>query len=251
MCDRCETRETRGVRETRKTCGTRRYRDYEAGLPLLDVADVVALEQRIAAEGTPLRELMQHAGEALAEAATALAPSGRIVVLAGNGNNGGDGWVAASLLAGLGREVTLVSKAEPADLVAEPARTAALEAVASGGFSVALSPDGTQLRALLANAALVVDAVLGTGFSHDHVREPYAGWIAAANEARRDHGAVVLAADVPSGLSAQTGERASSCIVADATVTMLVAKPGLVRAEAKPHIGRLLLAPLGDFDAKR
>ncbi|WP_165248037.1 NAD(P)H-hydrate epimerase [Adlercreutzia sp. ZJ141] len=232
-------------------CEMKRCWEYEEGMLLLDVANVVALEQRIAADGTPLRELMQHAGEALAEAAAALAPSGHIVVLAGNGNNGGDGWVAASLMAGEGREVTLVSKMAPADLVAEPARTAAIEAVANGGFSIVLSPSGTELRELLCGAALVIDAILGTGFSHDHVREPYDAWIAAANEARRTHGVAVLAADVPSGLSAQTGMRASTCIAADATVTMLAAKPGLLHAEAKPYVGRLLFAPLGNFATVR
>lgn len=84
---------------------------------VLDVAEMVALEQRIASEGTSLLELMMRAGTALAQAVEeALAPGYRVVVLAGSGNNGGDGWVAASRLAEAGRSVTLATKTLPGRL---------------------------------------------------------------------------------------------------------------------------------------
>ncbi|MEE0704989.1 MAG: NAD(P)H-hydrate epimerase, partial [Adlercreutzia sp.] len=97
---------------------------------VLDVAAVVALEQRIAKAGTSLLELMTRAGHAVAEAATQLQPSGGgVVVLAGSGNNGGDGWVAAQDLADRGYAVTLVTKQAAPNLTAEPARTAPLRAL--------------------------------------------------------------------------------------------------------------------------
>ncbi|NGM18138.1 NAD(P)H-hydrate epimerase [Eggerthellaceae bacterium zg-893] len=258
--------------------------DDAAGLPVLDVGQVVALEQRIAAEGTSLYELMRRAGAAVAEAAcaeTAAAEAARakaaagpgnaapgeaaamqpatapaeaapepssVVVLAGSGNNGGDGWVAASLLAGRGTNVTLVTKAPAGQVQAEPARTAAIDACSGAGaprFAIAVDPDAAQLDALLSRADVVVDAVLGTGFAHREVREPYATWIDAANRARRTTGVRVVAVDVPSGLNAQTGESADSCVQADVTVTMLAAKPGLLTASGKAQTGRLFLAPLG------
>lgn len=216
-----------------------------AQVPVLDVADVVALEQRIARDGTSLLELMTRAGTTLACAVEEHAVSdAAVVILAGSGNNGGDGWVAARVLAAAGRNVTLVSKSAPEELVAEPARTAALESASTGSFELAIAPSDAELTRLLDNADVIVDAILGTGFAHDRVREPYATWIRQANEAHRKHGVRIVAADCPSGLSAQTGATASDCVMADETVTMIVPKTGLLESQARPYVGTLLLAPL-------
>lgn len=212
---------------------------------VLDVAEVVALEQRIAGEGTSLLELMTRAGTSLAQAVEKAAASGvRIVVLAGTGNNGGDGWVAASRLAEAGRDVVLATKTPPEELNVEPARTAAMDAMTHGGFEVLVAPDRQQLAEALNSAAVIVDAILGTGFAHNQVREPYDWWIQMANAARNERDACVIAADCPSGLNAQTGEHASECIEADTTVTMLAPKTGLLEASAQPYVGTLMLAPL-------
>lgn len=121
---------------------------------VLDVTEVVALEQRIASEGTSLLELMTRAGMALAQAVEkATVPEGRVVVLAGSGNNGGDGWVAASRLAEAGRNVALATKTLPEGLSAEPARTAAMDAMAQGEFEVLVAPDRQQLAEALDGAA--------------------------------------------------------------------------------------------------
>lgn len=216
-----------------------------AQAPVLDVADVVALEQRIAQDGTSLLELMTRAGTALARTVEAHAvPGATIVILAGSGNNGGDGWVAARALAAADCNVTLVIKVVPEELTAEPARTAALESASTGSFDLAIAPSDAELARLLDNADVIVDAILGTGFAHDQVREPYATWIRLANEAHNDHGTRIVAADCPSGLSAQTGATASECITANETVTMIVPKTGLVEPQAHPYVGTLLLAPL-------
>ena len=216
-----------------------------AQAPVLDVADVVALEQRIARDGTSLLELMTRAGTTLARAVKVHAvPGAAVVILAGSGNNGGDGWVAARALAAADRNVTLVSKTAPEELTAEPARTAALESASIGSFDLAIAPSDAELARLLENADVIVDAILGTGFAHDRVREPYATWICLTNEAHNDHGTPLVAADCPSGLNAQTGATASECIAADETVTMIVPKAGLLESQARPYVGTLLLAPL-------
>ena len=132
----------------------------------------------------------------------------------------------------------------PEELTAEPARTAALESASTGSFDLAIAPSDAELAWLLNNADVIVDAILGTGFAHDRVREPYATWIRLANEAHRKHGVRIVAADCPSGLSAQTGATASECIAADETVTMIVPKTGLLESQAYPYVGTLLLAPL-------
>lgn len=212
---------------------------------VLDVTEVVALEQRIASEGTSLLELMTRAGMALAQAVEkATVPEGRVVVLAGSGNNGGDGWVAASRLAEAGRNVALATKTLPEGLSAEPARTAAMDAMAQGEFEVLVAPDRQQLAEALDGAAVIVDAILGTGFAHDQVREPFDWWVQLANAARNERNVCVIAADCPSGLNAQTGEHASECIKADTTVTMLAPKTGLLEPDAHPYVGTLMLAPL-------
>lgn len=106
-------------------------------VPVMDVAEVVALEQCIAQEGTSLYTLMTRAGKAVAEAVCQHAPVGsRIVVLAGSGNNGGDGWVAAEDLAEQGYNVVLITRAPAAEIKAEPAKTAALKAEETGSFRV-------------------------------------------------------------------------------------------------------------------
>lgn len=214
--------------------------------PVLDVPAVVALEQAIAAAGTPLNALMRRAGRFLAfEACKVLEGEGPIVIFCGNGNNGGDGWVAAEYLDRWGIPVRVVTARAPEDLTAEPARSAALRARAalSDRSVVLVAPDVGEIAGLLEASPLAIDAILGTGFSHDAVKAPFAGWIRAMNDARGT-GTVVVAADVPSGLSAQTGAAAVDTVQADVTVTMIVPKPGLLALEGAPWCGRVRVAPL-------
>lgn len=230
--------------------------------PVLDVADVAKLEQAIAADGTSLAELMERAGDAIADEVQAqLAGPAPVVVLCGSGNNGGDGWVCARALAQAGWPVTLVTPRAAETLTAEPAHSAALKALAAAQtnqlpLTVLVAPNAEQLEHTLSEARCIVDAILGTGFSGTEVREPYATWIRLANQRRKsalaceqakgDVATRIVAADVPSGMSAQTGLAAQPCIHADATVTMIVYKPGLVKPESARYTGTLKLAPLVD-----
>lgn len=262
--------------------GVRRQRERRI---VLDVAQVGAVERLIAQDGTSLRELMERAGAAVAEAVRARVPDpAPVVVLTGSGNNGGDGWVAGRLLAEAGYPVTLVAPDLAERLHAEPARTAAMEAFAEAAvrnlpLRVLVAPDADILSDALDAAKAVVDALLGTGFSGDEVRQPYAAWIEAANR-RRFEGArakgrgrhrkrtaargshekrprkalppaakdapFAVAADVPSGLSAQTGIPARPCFAADVTVTMIAFKPGLLASRGAGYAGIVRLASLVD-----
>ena len=185
---------------------------------------------------------MRQSIRSLAHQIHSLAPESSILVLCGSGNNGGDGWVAARELLAQGHKVTLVSPRPADQLRAQPAHDAAIEvshALEQGGAQILIDPDSTQLEDALTHADTIVDCILGTGFSGAEVKQPYAIWIEAVN---RHHKAstLVVSADVPSGLSAQTGEAAHTCIQADHTVTMIVSKPGLAQAQA----GRVKVAPL-------
>lgn len=236
---------------------------------VMSVEEVVALERSLDAGGTSLASLMESAGRSVAEAVArhfygTLDGRGRkanahrpVVVLAGSGNNGGDGWVAARFLAQAGYPVALVTPRAPAELRAQPARDAALEVMGAlpslTGLRVLVDPAPEQVEDELASAAVVVDALLGTGFAGGQMREPAASWVRAANArraraTRREPAPFALAVDVPSGMSAQDGAVGEPCFEADLTVTMLAFKPGLVLDESASHVGALRLAPLVSLD---
>lgn len=199
-----------------------------------------------------------------------------IAILCGSGNNGGDGWVAARELARAGCAVDLVTKRPAGEISAEPAHEQALltEAIASEpantpraglrqtatsvptapqttatqhakprAIAIHVSPSHGELACLLAAADVIVDAILGTGFSGDSVLAPYDAWIRLANE-QRARGARIVATDVPSGLSAQTGKAAEPCLKAHETVTMIASKPGLETPYAFAFCGTVHVAPL-------
>ncbi|MEA2211861.1 MAG: ADP-dependent NAD(P)H-hydrate dehydratase / NAD(P)H-hydrate epimerase [Solirubrobacteraceae bacterium] len=192
--------------------------------------DAWAIEQL----GIPGAELMERAGAGLTELVMARAPVGRVVVVCGKGNNGGDGLVVARLLRGHGREVDVLLLADPGELRGD-ARTnlERLPGPAPNPFA------GTPLR----GAGAVVDAILGTGFS-GAPREPAAAAIAAINAAASE-GAVVIACDVPSGVDASTGEVAGDAVRAVATATFHAAKPGLCIAPGKQFAADVKVIDIG------
>ena len=190
----------------------------------------------------------------------------RIAILCGSGNNGGDGWVAARELARAGCAVDLVTKRPAGDISTEPAheqalitkgvasktadaahasslQTATAHHASTGSIAIHVSPSDNELASLLAAADVIVDAILGTGFSGDTVLAPYDAWIRLANK-QRSRGARIVAADVPSGLSAQTGKAAEPCLKAHETVTMIASKPGLETPYAFAFCGTVRVAPL-------
>ncbi len=202
--------------------------------PLLDSAqqratDAWAIEQR----GIPGIELMERAGSGLADLVIERAPTGRVAVMCGKGNNGGDGLVAARLLRELGRDVDVLLLGA-ADELRGDARTS-LERLKGP------APRPFEADAL-AGCAAVVDAILGTGFS-GAPREPAAGAIEAIN-AVGPH-AAVIACDVPSGVDASTGEIAGVAVWALATATFHAPKPGLWIAPGKAHAGEVRVIDIG------
>jgi ADP-dependent NAD(P)H-hydrate dehydratase / NAD(P)H-hydrate epimerase len=178
-------------------------------------------------------ELMERAGVGLAEAVRERVPEGRVVVVAGKGNNGGDGLVVARLLRDWGREVDVLMLAPGAELSGD----------ARVNFDRLPEPRARPVEpGAVAGAAAIVDAILGTGFSGEP-REPARSAITAINDAAGD--AVVFACDVPSGVDASTGEVAGDAVRADATVTFHAAKPGLWISPGKAHAGEVTVIDIG------
>ena len=193
--------------------------------PLPDAALMRATDQwAIETKGVPARQLMERAGEGLARAVGKHAPAGRIAIVCGKGNNGGDGLVAARLLRQAGRDVDVLA-VWPPEWMGEDAQ--AQVKILPGPAPVPFHPDRLQ------KAHVIVDAVLGTGFE-GAPRDPADAVILAINSAR----ARVIAADVPSGVNASTGEVAGSAVRALATATFHQAKPGALdpsRQGARGH----------------
>ena len=202
--------------------------------PVLSIDALRAVERNHAQE-----PLMDRAGTAAAGIAAAmLAPRpGRVVVLAGPGNNGGDAFVCARALRGRGFDVDVVTAGDPSKLPRDAA--AAWTALGSSGARlVAAPPDGSP--------ALIVDGLFGVGLSRPP-GGPYAEWIDWANAGT----APILALDVPSGLDAGTGVAHAPTIRATATATFIALKPGLLTLDGPDHCGELSVHPLDIGDDLR
>jgi ADP-dependent NAD(P)H-hydrate dehydratase / NAD(P)H-hydrate epimerase len=200
--------------------------------PLYDAEGMRAVDRwAIEERGTPSLELMEAAGTAVAEAVAGLAPQGPIRVVCGKGNNGGDGFVAARVLAGMGFEVEALLLWPGEELRGD----AEVNYKRFGGEAV----EG-DLGSRLAGSGAVVDAIFGTGFS-GAPREPAAAAIAAINEC----GAPVVACDIASGVDASSGEVEGAAISADLTVSFHAAKLGQRIAPGKRCTGELRVAPIG------
>jgi NAD(P)H-hydrate epimerase len=191
---------------------------------LYSAAQVRDLDARLIAAGTPGFELMQRAAHAAWRALRRRWPDGReLTVLAGRGNNAGDGYLIAALAQRAGWQVTVVAVGDTSALTGD-AESAYQEARSAG---VAITPWSQQPF-----IGIVVDALLGTGLKGD-VREPYASVIQRIN----DSGLPVMAVDIPSGLCADTGRSLGVAVCADLTVTFIGLKLGLFTGDAPDLVG--------------
>jgi NAD(P)H-hydrate epimerase len=196
---------------------------------VVTATESAALDAATIDAGVPSRALMQRAGAAAA-AEIAARYSGNlergVLVLAGPGNNGGDGWVIARALAAAGREVNVISPdgARSADCIAE--RDLALAVV---NESEEYTGEG-----------VVIDALLGTGAKgavRDGIAAPRDRMILA-----RDRGAVIVAVDLPSGVDATTGA-AGGAIPSDLTITFGAIKRG--HLVARGVCGEIVVVDIG------
>jgi hydroxyethylthiazole kinase-like uncharacterized protein yjeF len=190
------------------------------------------------AAGATLVELMDRAGSAVAAEVTRFVPQGRVVVAAGAGNNGGDGWITAQRLHESGRDVLVLTSAEPDDM-SSPAREAVRAAIEAGVPWLHVD-GGIDATAALSGAAVVVDALLGIGL-HGAPRPPYADLIRAVDDAD----APVVAVDVPSGVDSDTGVAPGLAVRADVTVTFSAPKVGCVLQPGASLSGKLVVVDIG------
>ncbi|MGC9269133.1 NAD(P)H-hydrate dehydratase [Acidiphilium sp.] len=183
------------------------------------------IDQASAHSGVPTLDLMEQAGTAVARAVARRYRPCRVLVLAGPGNNGGDGYVAARLLMQRGWSIAVAPIAPP-----RPDSDAAVAAARWRGVTVA--PDIERVRA----ADLVIDAVLGAGLT----RDLGADLGALLGAARR-----LVAIDIPSGIDGTTGAIRGHAAVADLTITFVARKPGHLLLPGRTHCGAIICADIG------
>ncbi len=213
-------------------------------LPIATARETGRIDARaIESYGIPSSCLMETAGARAADLVwEEYGRSGlRAVVVAGKGNNGGDGFVIARHLLNMGAEVRVFILFPPEEVSGDPAIF--LNAISKMGISIERAGDEDSLNRLTSAAAesdLVIDAILGTGFA-----APARGLIAESLTALAEVGTPVAAVDIPSGLDATTGAATPPFLRADLTVTFGALKRGLFLMPAAEFVGKVALADIG------
>ena len=210
------------------------------GHALLDADAARAGDEAAVAAGDGRGVLMARAAGHLARVTVEAVGGGygrRALVVVGRGDNGGDGWAAAPLLARRGMLVTVLAVDGLDAPTSEAAATARASWLAAGGRVL----DGPGSAPV--GSDVVVDAVLGTG-ARGPLRDAALVGCAAVRDARAA-GARVVACDVPSGVSVDDGTAVDGAVVADVTVTFGALKRGLVLHPGAAHVGRLVVGRLG------
>src|SRR5436190_16297287 len=199
-------------------------------MEVLTPAEMERADRLTIAAGRPGFALMLSAGQAVAKAAMELVEGGPILVVAGPGNNGGDGFVAAAELAARGREVSVILLCERDSLQGDAAS-------AARGWKYPVLPFNPQA---IGKPALIIDALFGAGLNR-----PVKGDPLEMIEAINANGAPVLAIDLPSGISGTSGAVMGAAINAVETVTFFRRKPAHLLMPGRKHCGRVRVADIG------
>ncbi|PYJ78388.1 MAG: hypothetical protein DME69_08685 [Verrucomicrobia bacterium] len=238
--------------------------------PILTSAQMRDAEKAAFARGVEVEALMDQAGAGVARAVRKFFPSpGTCILFAGKGHNAGDALVAAQCLrrsgwkievrlafkesdcSGLMRKKLESLRRRPTEILgARPQEgvdfgITLVELWAEVADQLSAAQDAVAEETYLGNASpiIVLDGLLGLG-AKPPLREPVRTACRHINELRRKNGAYVFAVDLPTGLDGESGKADRDCVIADFTVTIGFAKPGLVADGALNHVGRLEVVPL-------
>jgi NAD(P)H-hydrate epimerase len=234
-------------------------------LPILTSAQMRAAEQAAFASGIEVEALMNQAGAGVAQAVTKVFQKpGRCIVFAGKGHNAGDALFAAQCLQQHGWRIEVrlafkeadcsdltrkklgdLSRRTPETLAVAPSKTANENSFATDHIAIT---QGSTLRTAcfeIASPLVILDGLLGVG-AKPPLREPIRAACRAINQLRTT-GAYVFAVDLPTGLDTDSGKADRDCVVADFTVTIGYAKPGLVNDGAVNYVGRIEIVPLDEL----
>ncbi len=219
----------RGIRANIRA--VRHSLSFKQMIELLSNAEMTRADQLAIAGGVAGIDLMEQAGRAVADAVLARHPVGsRVVVVAGPGNNGGDGFVAARLLAERGYRVQVLLVDNAARLKGD----AALAAKKWTGPIASAQPGGLE------QAHVVIDALFGAGLDR-----PVEGLPRAMIESMNAQPAPIVAVDLPSGINGSSGAVMGTAVKAAQTVTFFRKKPGHVLLPGRLHCGAISVADIG------
>ncbi len=204
--------------------------------------EVRDIDRRAVAEfGMSSLVLMENAGRGCADWLMRLGIRGPIVVCAGKGNNGGDGFVVARHLENAGHRVHVLLTCSASELRGDALANCNILRAAGTPFSEWISTASFESwKPLLAHADWVVDALLGTGMTGE-VREPYRSAIALINQSTAN----VLAVDLPSGMDCDTGASLGCCIEASCTATFVAFKPCFTVPQSERWTGPVQVIDIG------
>jgi NAD(P)H-hydrate epimerase len=222
----------------RTSVGVRPRSATAPGPEVLTAAEMAEADRRTIAAGTPGIALMEAAGRAVAEEVLRRFPDRTVVVLCGPGNNGGDGFVAARMLAEAGRPVRLALLGGRNALKGD----AALASAAYGGPVEPLSPD--LLTGVVPDKTVIVDALFGAGLTR-----PLEGAARAVVHALERRGLPVIAVDLPSGLHGDSGRvlggGQGAAPRAVATITFFRKKPAHLLVTGREMCGDVVVSDIG------
>ncbi len=195
--------------------------------------------------GVPSEVLMENAaGHIAAAAEEKLGAGGRAAVFCGSGNNGGDGVAAAYMLKNKGYEVRVFLTGKREKMTRD---TKLMETrLADAGGEIEDYTGEEEQREYVKSCGVIIDAMFGIGLN-----SPLRGQAAAAAELISKAGGYVIAADIPSGVFADTGEVSPSCVNADMTVTFTLGKPGLYSAPGCLFCGQVRVCRIGIPEEER
>jgi NAD(P)H-hydrate epimerase len=198
------------------------------------------IEREATGLGIPLLLLMENAGRAVAEVVLRLKPK-RVAVLAGTGNNGGDGFVAARhlLAAGVRTKVFLLGDPDAVNKKEAKSNMKIFRRIRPNAFSsLSSSTDLLKIKRQLKKCDVLIDAMLGIGV-RGKLREPLRTAVKTLNELT----VPVVAVDVPTGVDPTTGRVCDDVVKATITVTFHAVKRGLLKA--KRYAGKVVVAGIG------
>jgi NAD(P)H-hydrate epimerase len=220
------------------------------GLPVVTAEKMKYLDKKASMEyGIPDRQLMENAGRAIAEETLRVARTElnlepgafKAVVCSGRGNNGGDGLVAARYLKAAGAQAR-VFILEPKDAGYSELVVLNMQAAKDAGVNISMVSAGNleSLAAEFGAADILLDALLGVSA----VGRPN-GPVRKVIQLMNKSGKPIIAVDIPSGLSPDTGHHSGVFITAKHTLTLGLAKTGLMAAHAQPNTGTIKVLDIG------
>jgi len=244
-------------------------------LPILTSAQMRAAEQAAFARGVEVEALMDKAGAGVAQAVTRFFHKpGKCIVFAGKGNNAGDALVAAECLRRVGWKIEVrlafqgadcselmrkklesLRRRPPEILGATPSRGGGpdlgvklveLWVEVADQLSAAQETIAAEAYVDTAGPLIILDGLLGLG-AKPPLRDPIRAACRSINQLRAAKGAYVFAVDLPTGLDGDSGKADRDCVIADFTVTIGFAKPGLLADDALNFVGRLEVVHLDEL----